>query len=262
LTADEIFTQLWQTYCTINPEVQEINDIFKESDEFRNDHIALRTFAHPKINIDVLAKVFTKNGYQKYGEYHSSAKKLDACHFEHPSHPKVFISEFDISSLSDESQEIAISAIESIPDNVLEADNLVSSGRHWGATYANCQKLLSESEYAAWVYAFGFTANHFTVFVNDLKSLDGDILKVNQLVKDNGFKLNSQGGEVKGSKAELLEQSSTMARKVKVEFDDRSALIPGCYYEFAKRHLKQNGDLFHGFVTNSADKIFESTNTN
>ncbi|MGL4837356.1 MAG: DUF1338 domain-containing protein, partial [Shewanella sp.] len=37
---------------------------------------------------------------------------------------------------------------------------------------------------------------------------------------------------------------------------------PSCFYEFALRYPKANGELYTGFVAASADKIFESTNVN
>ena len=79
------------------------------------------------------------------------------------------------------------------------------------------------------------------------------------MLKQNGFKLNKSGGEVKGSPDKFLEQSSTMAGLVKVAFDDKEMNIPGCYYEFAKRYNLSDGNLYQGFVETSADKIFEST---
>jgi hypothetical protein len=44
-----------------------------------------------------------------------------------------------------------------------------------------------------------------------------------------------------------------------VQFSDGTYEIPACYYEFAHR-FKVNGVLYNGFVEQSADKIFESTN--
>ena len=60
---------------------------------------------------------------------------------------------------------------------------------------------------------------------------------------------------------ELLEQSSTMAKKVPHAFADKTAQIMGCYYEFARRYPipGKPGQLFQGFIPKSADKIFEST---
>ena len=111
----------------------------------------------------------------------------------------------------------------------------------------------------AWVAAFGIRANHFTVFVNYLKTFK-DLPDLNEFLKKNGYKLNSSGGEIKGSPKEYLEQSSTLAHPAEVEFADRKETIPACYYEFAKRYPLPNGKLFQGFVAQSADKIFESTN--
>ena len=119
--------------------------------------------------------------------------------------------------------------------------------------------LASESEYASWLYVWGFCPNHFTVSVNHLTNFN-NLDAVNNLIKTNGHKLNSSGGEIKGSIEELLEQSSTMADKVKVQFTNTDAEVPSCYYEFAKRYPDSNGNLYQGFVSKSADKIFESTN--
>ncbi|NTW17289.1 MAG: DUF1338 family protein [Syntrophaceae bacterium] len=80
------------------------------------------------------------------------------------------------------------------------------------------------------------------------------------LLKRNGFLLNSSGGEVKGTREELLQQSSTMADIVKIKFIEGEFEIPSCYYEFAHRFRDQDGKLYSGFIAKSADKIFESTN--
>lgn len=59
--------------------------------------------------------------------------------------------------------------------------------------------------------------------------------------------------------AELLEQSSTLADRIEVEFTEGKFVIPACYYEFARRYEQQDGNLFSGFIADSADKIIEST---
>jgi hypothetical protein len=71
--------------------------------------------------------------------------------------------------------------------------------------------------------------------------------------------MNSSGGEVKGTPAECLEQSSTLAGKVKVDFIEGTFEVPACYYEFARRYKDKHGHLYTGFIAKSADKIFEST---
>ncbi len=52
-----------------------------------------------------------------------------------------------------------------------------------------------------------------------------------------------------------------MADKVPVTFIEGTEIIPGGFYEFAKRYPMGNGELYTGFVAASADKIFESTDS-
>jgi hypothetical protein len=120
------------------------------------------------------------------------------------------------------------------------------------------ETLRRESEYAAWLAAFGFRANHFTVDVNALKTFES-LGELNRFLKDQGHRLNTSGGEIKGSPEDLLEQSSTLAGEVEVRFSDGRKRIPACYYEFARRYPGPDGKLFTGFVAKSADKIFQST---
>ena len=136
-----------------------------------------------------------------------------------------------------------------------EADFL--GGRFWNINYETYTQLAKESEYASWLYIWGFCPNHFTVSVNHLKNFS-NLRDVNNLLKEQGYKLNSSGGDIKGSPSDLLEQSSIMADKIEIDFGDRKA--GQLLYEFAKRYLDQNKQLYQGFVTSSADKIFESTN--
>lgn len=138
------------------------------------------------------------------------------------------------------------------------ADDFLYSGRHWDLDYGTYRQLLEESEYAAWLAAWGYRANHFTVSVNHLQNFQ-TVTDVNQLLKDNGFTVNVSGGEVKGSPEDLLEQSSTMADRVPAQFSDRETTIPSCFYDFALRYKKPDRSLYNGFVAASADKIFEST---
>ena len=96
-------------------------------------------------------------------------------------------------------------------------------------------------------------------FINKLKKFK-EIKDLNHFLKENGFELNTSGGEIKGGKEVCLEQSSTKADSIEVDFSDGKMIIPSCYFEFAKRYPQSNGELYQGFVAKSADKIFESTN--
>ncbi|WP_166267941.1 DUF1338 domain-containing protein [Marinobacter caseinilyticus] len=259
---DALFQHLWDNYLEVTPSATEIHRILggTQGSEIVNDHIALRTFNLEKVNLEKLAAHFLALGYTEGGEYHFEAKKLYAKHYEHPdpTAPKVFISELLVDQFSPELQAIVHELVDQISPNAVTADNFLYSGTHWQVDYGTYKKLLAESEYAAWLAAWGYRANHFTVSVNQLVKFK-TVEEVNQVLKAEGYTVNSSGGEIKGSPEELLEQSSTMADRAEVAFKDQTVAIPSCFYEFAKRYPKTDGELYTGFVAASADKIFEST---
>lgn len=258
-----LFDALWQDYIQITPSALKIQQLFQQgqSAAIKNDHIALRTFKHEKVGLQKLARHFTDLGYFANGDYVFTKKHLDAHHFEHTDKdaPKVFISELDMSKLSEKAQKILLNCIEQIDEKAHLADDFLWSGRHWAINLEDYAVLLAESEYAAWMYVWGFRANHFTVSINHLENYS-NIVAVNQLLKDNQFELNTSGGEIKGTPEQFLEQSSTMADRQIVTFEDGDKDIPSCFYEFAIRYNQPNGEQFTGFIEGSADKIFESTN--
>lgn len=257
-----LFSTLWDDYTSRNPHALKVYQLFTQQGEHViNDHIAFRTFNDPRINVDALAKFFTALGYKEKGSYEFPVKKLFAKHYEHadPEAPKVFISELLTEKFSKSLQETVKNCIDAIPNNLLGKVELLYSGATWQPLcYKTYQELLKESEYAAWMYAFGFCANHFTVNVNALKNFK-EINDVNEFLIQHNFKLNTSGGAIKGTPQEYLEQSSTLAGEIEVSFNEGKHKIPSCYYEFAKRYALPNGKLYTGFIAASADKIFEST---
>jgi len=264
MTYQEIFERLWEGYIEQNPPTKKVYDLLvHEGESVVNDHIAFRTFNHPLTNLDVLAKIFIKNGYEPKREYHFEKKKLFARHYEHkndPRAPKVFISELLTNRFSEHLNKVINEWVTNIPVTLLKSDDLIFAGNPSGIpSYKTYEKLRIESEYAAWLYVNGFRANHFTVNVNALKEFDS-IEKINAFLKSNGFLLNDDSGEIQGSPAELLEQSSIRAGMNRVTFTEGEFDIPGCYYEFAYRYPDAEGKLYSGFVAKSADKIFDSTN--
>ena len=152
---------------------------------------------------------------------------------------------------------VAFCEIEAFPCKVLN--------KHWpevpiynDVKELSYEKLQAETEYAAWMYVNGFCANHFTVDVNKLENFTS-LQQVNEFLKENGYKMNISGGEIKGTPQQMLEQSSILADKIPVDFLEGTKEITSCYYEFAFRHPMNNGVLYSGFIAGSADKIFEST---
>jgi hypothetical protein len=261
LSIDELFVALWADYVALTPAAERIHALLGDRGEVvRNDHVALRTYALPGIGIAALARPFEAVGYEPREQYRFDDKKLRARYWQHPdaARPKVFISELCVAELAPGSQQIIDRLAVQLPAGFGERADLPWAGRPWRVRRAEYESLLVESEYAAWVAAFGFRVNHFTVDVNALKTFP-DLVSLNAFLGEHGFTLNTAGGAIKGTPAERLEQSSTRAEQIVVELADGKLTIPSCYYEFAKRYRLPDGQLFQGFVPASADKIFEST---
>lgn len=262
MTISELLDALWKDYVASTPQAERIHRLLlARGERIRNDHIALRTYDAPGIGITDLARVFESLGWVVAPDhYRFEDKKLRARYWKHPDPelPKVFISELCVSELSQATQQRIAALVAQLPAGFGQRVDLPWAGRPWNVTRAEYQALLAESEYAAWVAAFGFRVNHFTVDVGKLSTFP-DLVALNAFLVEHGFILNDAGGIIKGTPAERLEQSSTRADSVEVTFTDATAKIPSCYYEFARRYPLPSGELFQGFVPASADKIFEST---
>lgn len=261
MDARALLDKLWLDYEAQNPQVARIHALLAARGErITNDHIALRTFDDPRIGLDVLARPFEASGYAAAGTYEFPEKKLFAKHYEHPDStlPKVFISELELASVSETARAGVGALLAQLPADVSERADLPALGRPWSIDLATYDRLSEESEYAGWLAAFGFRANHFTVLVNALTSFDS-LEALNAFLLQEGFEMNRAGGLIKGTPADLLEQSSTLASRVPVTFSDGTREIPGCYYEFARRYPDASSRLFSGFLAPNADKIFEST---
>lgn len=258
----KLLDRMWLDYVQLNPAAKKIYDLFtQEGERVLNDHVAYRTFNHPRLGIKSLAQHIEKYGYVAKGEYVFKEKKLFALHYEHPNRelPKFFISELELEKVEPFIAQEVEKMVSQVPDSLIQSEEILVAGRPWKMSFEVYNKLATTSEYASWVAAFGFRPNHFTVNINALKNFN-DIHKVNDFIKSNGYALNAAGGEIKGTPQELLEQSSTMAKEVQVPFVDGPHPVPACYYEFAKRYSLPSGELYQGFIAKSADKIFESTN--
>ncbi|MEX0799062.1 MAG: DUF1338 domain-containing protein, partial [Bacteriovoracaceae bacterium] len=165
---DQLLDKMWSDYIQLNPQAKKIVELFKErGDEVVNDHIALRTFNHPRVGIDVVAKPFLESGYVEKGDYQFKEKKLFAKHFEHPGEdmPKIFISELKLEEFSGEFQKKIAALIEQVSDETIKRFDFSSLGRPWKISASLYEELRKESDYGAWVAAIGFRPNHFTVFV-------------------------------------------------------------------------------------------------
>jgi len=254
----KLFDDMWTSYAKLNPQVVKVRDLMEnhEGSPVKNDHIAIRTFNHPRVNRHILAKSFLDSGYKKVEDLVFDKKKLDATYYLHDDEDltRVFISELRLEDFSEGLQKVVNDLVDQIPDNANEQFDFCNSGTPWNMITKETYDILKEeSEYAAWVATFGFIVNHFTISVTECDSFD-NLEQVNSYLKKNGYRINDSGGEIKGSADQGLEQSSIMAEDVNIDFSTSTSKIPGCYYEFALRHNE-----FDGFIASSADKIFEST---
>lgn len=261
---EKIFERFWIPYSTQNPSAKKIYDLITAQGEtIIHDHIALRTFNDPRMNMDVIAKVFTDNGYEQRGTYEFKAKKVSGRHYEHTTNaeaPKVFISELLLEQCSEYLQDTVNHYINGVNGRVYEDPDLVYNECIWGKIpFDTYNKLRDESEYAAWLLVYGFRANHFAIKVNELKNFR-TLQEMNGFIKSNGYRMNTAAGEIYGSAEELLEQSATLAEIKPLAFTDGVHEIPACFYEFTLRYNDENGNQYSGFIAANADKIFESTN--
>lgn len=260
-----LLARLWADYAAQNPQAAQIRGLLEARGEaVVDDHIALRTLDDPRIDIDVLARPFVDAGYTRGDDYRFLDKGLSARHYDPPTDdlPRLFVSALLLGEgtpCSAWGVATLRGLVDAVDPEVLAAASLAALGRPWpSVSWDTYERLRGESEYAAWLAAFGFRANHFTVAVHALRTLGG-VAEVNALVEAAGIPLLRAGGVIKGGPADRLEQSSTLAAPARVDFADGPRIIPGCYYEFARRYPGPDGRLFGGFVPRSADRIFEST---
>jgi len=263
---DAIIQQLWKNYLHSTPTVKKVkNTLQLENYDSFCDHIAFRTLCTRKLGItkriagdfgiEKLSKKFLLQGYTIQQEYFFKKKKLKAIHLEKKNAPKIFISELLLDQCSIFLKNTLLKAF----DTCKNEEVILTKGRCWDVSYKVYKELERESEYAAWLYVHGHRVNHFTINVNQLEKYS--IEDVCMQLKTSGIHLNTSGGTIKGNESIGLKQASTLADSILVKFKDvtKAIRIPSCYVEFAER-FKINNKQFNGFITNSADKIFQSTN--
>lgn len=274
--------------------------IRKKGDLWNEDHIAFRTLPGTYCGLHILQEIFEILGYKKDSDYHFAEKKLKAISMIPPSEPgthssqvfpKIFISVLESHLFSPTFQQcvlkytsdVVISPLENIKkewillkDNPFKIEEFAQSialflnhGASWKTpTIQDYELLRKESEYAAWTLVYGNTPNHFTVSVHLMKHFSS-LKEFNDFIQLKlKIQLNNSGNQIiKGSPDVRLEQSSTLADELLTHFQDGYKKIPYAFVEFAFRHTfkdKQNNGIwdnyYQGFVTDNADKIFESTN--
>lgn len=256
----KFFEALWADFARIAPQAAAILRRLEEHGEsIENDHVAFRTFNQGPISLERLEPLVLGLGYALLDEYRFEDKHLRARAYTCAGSPRVFLSELLCEELSGWTQAVIGQLLAQVPPSFAASPGVFWAGRPWAPLrFTDYERLSSESEYAGWLAALGLRPNHFTVSINHLTTLQS-VEQVLEFVEAAGYRINSAGGRVKGSRDVLLEQGSTLADRVAVQFSDGPRVIPTCYYEFALRHPDRAGRLYEGFVPASADRIFEST---
>ncbi|TWU00050.1 hypothetical protein Pla108_09930 [Botrimarina colliarenosi] len=263
MNANEFFDHLWSDYVAMTPQAGRIKSAFEDRGErVVNDHVAFRTLALEPIGLKALEPHLLAVGYTPYEPYDFKDKKLSAYGYlpPEPELPRVFLSELRVNELSPAAAKILEGLAAQVDPARVADPSVLWAGPLWEpVSWEDYQTLQAESEYAAWVASIGIRPNHFTIGINYLEKTTS-VEEVLQVVEGLGYQVNDSGGRVKGTPAVLLEQGSTLADRMPIEFAGGDTHeVPTCYYEFAKRYPTESGELYPGFVAASADKIFEST---
>lgn len=264
MNTTSFFDALWAQYIVKAPQAQLIHHtLLNQGEHVVNDHVAFRTLRSSKIGIDACEPALAALGYTPAGEYRFEDKHLYAKSYEYndvtAQQPKIFLSELIIDELAAPIAEILHGLLDQIPNEFSITPAFFFSGLPWGMpSWRDYSALVDVSEYAGWLSINGMCANHFTINVNALKHFDS-LSHLLDVIRALALPLNETGGVIKGSPEVGLTQASTVADKQCVEFScGHSAVVKTCFYEFAERH-PVNGQLYQGFVTANADKIFHST---
>ncbi len=291
---DQTLHGLMRRYRERVPDVERIisalieRQVIASPEDIANDHVAFRTIGVEHLGIASLEKIFLAYGYTRRDKYRFDAKKLDAYWYAPPEehYPRIFISELCVDELSEDAQQIIrgyTGRVQSDPvdqialDKWQQVDKFLHSSLWELLTWDHYQRLLRESEYAAWALYNRYYLNHFTISVHDLPDSYNTVESFNSFLESIGVTLNDSGGKIKVSPDGLLKQSSTVAQVIESEFrlgkdQIEKHPISGSYVEFAERlPLAQHTDLpkekitrshrRDGFEAGNADRIFESTYT-
>ena len=284
---ERLFAELWREYRERVDYARTYESLLQSrGGNFRNDHLALRTFATQTrwSGIAAISRPFEALGYRAAGAYDFPDKRLTSMHFAPPCEnlPKIFISELRTWELSTRARKITLGAAAKAACGLSDAQLGELSDlpritakrrgvllRRWSAQFArtwpapkmsDALALERESQFGAWTLLHGHTVNHFTaaVHAHGVGSLD-DIDKTVAALKAAGVPMKP---EIEGEPGSKLRQSSTSAVVIPVEMRLGSRLVRRpwtyAYFELAERPLI-NGRRFEGFLGGQAANLFEMT---
>jgi hypothetical protein len=264
LTLPELFDLFWRNYVGLAPDAGRIYSLLRERGEtVAHDHVAIRTFDLPPISLDSLARPFEALGYRAVHDHDFAGKRLRSRSFEHAdaARPRVLISELQTHHFPEGVREIVRGLAAQVPTGREGSALLFTEAPAWAPVPLPVyRRLLAESEYAAWLSAFGIRVHHFSLSWNALRTF-ASLPELNDWLAASGFPLDESGGRTKGSPALLIELSSTLPNRVEWIFaDGQRETIPSCFLECVRRYPDPaTGRLYDGFVAKSAGTAAGST---
>lgn len=253
--------ELWDNYVTITPSASKIKAFLRlNNDTLATDCIAFQSIDVDSCGVKRISRPFLDMGYVIQRNYCFKERKLQAVHLENPfskNAPKIFISALLLDHCSAFTKRTLLNAFECYH---FSEENILNLGRQWDISYAIYKKLARESDYAAWLYAHGLRASHFTLNIDQLKNYT--MTELCNKLQNLGVPLYDLGEIIKGSKDKGLRLVRTITDRISVRFEDihQKVFIPSCYLEFSEKYVI--GDkYFGGFLTDVISKRFESTNS-
>jgi hypothetical protein len=235
---------LWERYAAEVPYARTFVQLSGGS--FRNDHVALRTLARPGGGIATFERVFERLGWHRAGGYSFPDTHLEAIYMAHPNGlPRVFISELRAHRLSAHAQQL-LSTLPEDPPPPESAEALAD----WFSAPPPPQEsalleLEKESQYGAWLLAFGRKVNHFTGSVDDVEVWQ-------RKMRDAGVPMKA---DIEGAPGTALRQTATQAAPLPVVLAGGGTRSwPYAYFEIAQR-----APHFDGFLGPQARALFDMT---
>lgn len=249
----ELLDVLWRGYVASTPQAERIRQLLTQRGEILcNDHVALRTFGVPGLGVAALARPFEALGWRARERHRVRDRHLRASYWQHDDAalPRVVVSELVVEELSPDAQAVVGALVRDVPADVDEGGVPSRAWPRRRITQAEHRALHAESEYAAWVAAFGPSVHHFTVDLDSLSTFP-DLEALAAFLVEHGFRLDDTGGAgaaIRGSRAACLQRLSTRPDTVTVELADARLRLPSGHYEFARRYRLPSGELFRGFA--------------
>ena len=244
LDARRLLDLLWTRYAAEVPFARTFAGL--AGGPLRNDHIALRSLARPGEGIELFARLFERLGWARAGAYTFPDTHLSAIYLAHPEGlPRVFVSELHAERLSSEAQRVLAALPEAPP-----APESTEALADWFCApppphEAELLALERESQYGAWLLAFGRKVNHFTGAVDDVEAWQRRMLEAGVPMKR----------DIEGEPGGVLRQTATRAAPVTIALaDGRTREWPYAYFEIAQR-----APGFDGFLGPQARALFDMT---